>query len=113
MLEAAQLACSYVADADKVVFLADKRTQQAVILNIIVIGEAATKISSEHPAFVAQHADIAWKNMKGMRNRVAHGHFDIDLDIPWGTVRSALPELIVQLNALRTSPPSDDRNLKP
>jgi len=42
MLEAAQLACNYVEGLDKNEFNADKRTQQAVILNLIIIGEAAT-----------------------------------------------------------------------
>lgn len=110
MLEASRLACSYVADMSREVFLADKRTQQAVVLNLIVIGEAATRISGGHPAFVAQHAEIPWKNMKGMRNRVAHGYFDIDLSIVWDTVHSALPELIVQLDALRTSLPGEGRS---
>ncbi|PKM44640.1 MAG: DUF86 domain-containing protein [Gammaproteobacteria bacterium HGW-Gammaproteobacteria-1] len=102
MLEASRLALSYVADLDRKSFLADKRTQQAVILNIVVIGEAATKISNEYPDFVARHSAIPWKNMKGMRNRIAHGYFDIDLDI------TALPPLVEQLTALRTSTPSGD-----
>ena len=88
MLAAAQLATSYVEGMEKDDFLADKRTQQAVILNIVVIGEAATKIVTGHPDFVEQHPDIPWKNMKGMRNRIAHGYFDINLDIVWSTVRA-------------------------
>lgn len=100
MREAARLALSYVADLDKNAFLADKRTQQAVILNIVVIGEAATKISNEYPDFIARHTSVPWKNMKGMRNRIAHGYFDIDLDIVWATVQSALPPLVDQLSPL-------------
>jgi uncharacterized protein with HEPN domain len=103
MLEAARLALSYITDLDKNGFLADKRTQQAVILNIVVIGEAATKISNEYPDFVDEHPFIPWKNMKGMRNRIAHGYFDIDLDIVWTTVQTALPPLVEQLVALRAS----------
>lgn len=103
MLEAARLALSYVADLDKKAFLADKRTQQAVILNIVVIGEAATKISNEYPDFIVRHTSVPWKNMKGMRNRIAHGYFDIDLDIVWATVQTALPPLVDQLTALHAS----------
>ena len=51
MLEAIRLATSYVEDLDKDGFLADRRTQQAVILNIVVIGEAATQFAAEHPEF--------------------------------------------------------------
>ena len=73
MIEAASLACSYVEGLSKEEFLTDKRTQQAVILNIVVIGEAATKLLNDHAAFLEQHADVPWRNMKGMRNRIAHG----------------------------------------
>jgi uncharacterized protein with HEPN domain len=86
---------------DKSDFLADKRTQQAVILNIVVIGEAATKLSNDHPEFVQGHPEVPWKNMKGMRNRIAHGYFDINLDIVWDTVQTALPPLIERLTAIR------------
>lgn len=48
IIEAARLACSYVQELGKEDFLADKRTQQAVVLNIVVIGEAATKLLAEH-----------------------------------------------------------------
>lgn len=107
MLESAQLACSYVEGSNREVFAADRRTQQAVILNVIVLGEAATKISQGYPDFIAQHADLPWKSMKGMRNRVAHGYFDIDLDIVWETVKTALPALIGQLLVIRGKTPGD------
>ena len=84
MLEAAQLACSYVEDLDKDDFLADKRTQQAVILNIVVIGEAATKLVKDHPEFIGRHPDVPWRNMKGMRNRTTHDNFD-NISTPYGT----------------------------
>ncbi|HET9680053.1 MAG TPA: DUF86 domain-containing protein [Gammaproteobacteria bacterium] len=97
MLEATQLACSYIDGLSKDEFLADKRTQQAVILNVIIIGEVATKIINNYPEFTEQHTSVPWKNMKGMRNRIAHGYFDINLDIVWGTVRDSLPTLANQL----------------
>jgi uncharacterized protein with HEPN domain len=39
--------------------------------------------------------------MKGMRNRIAHGYFDINLDVVWETVQTALPQLLEQLPAIR------------
>jgi len=42
-----------------------------------------------------------WRNMKGMRNRIAHGYFDIDIDVVWETVQTALPQLLAQLPAIR------------
>lgn len=102
MLEAAELAISYIAEISKDEFLADKRTQQAVILNIVVIGEAATKLDNDYPDFTHRYPDIPWKSMRGMRNRVAHGYFDIDLNIVWDTVQGALPKLVDMLTAIRT-----------
>lgn len=101
MLEAGRLACSYTDGMGKAEFLADKRTQQAVIMNLLIIGEAATKLLKDHPGFLDAHADVPWKSMKGMRNRIAHGYFDINLDVVWETVRSALPDLLARLPAIR------------
>lgn len=100
MHQAAQLACSYVEGLNKSDFLADKRTQQAVILNIVIIGEAATKLLQNHEDFLARYSDLPWRSMKGMRNRVAHGYFDIDLAIVWETVKTALPQLVHRLPAI-------------
>jgi uncharacterized protein with HEPN domain len=101
MLEAAQLVSSYIEGMGNEDFLADRRTQQAVILNIVVIGEAATKIVNDYPKFVEQYPDIPWKNMKGMRNRIAHGYFDINLEIVWSTIQTALPQLVERLTPIR------------
>ncbi len=83
MLEAAQQACSYAEGLRKKDFIADKRTQQAVILNLVIIGEAATKLLKDYSKFLDQHPGVPWRSMKGMRNRIAHGYFDIDLDVVW------------------------------
>ena len=107
MLEAAQQACSYVHGMSKEDFLGDKRTQQAVIMSLIIVGEAATKAMDGYPAFVQAHADVPWRSMRGMRNRIAHGYFDINLEVVWETVQTALPQLQTQLTALRPSPDSE------
>lgn len=101
MLEATQQACSYTEGLSKEDFMADKRTQQAVILNLVIIGEAATKLLKDYSKFLDLHPDVPWRNMKGMRNRIAHGYFDIDLDVVWETVQTALPQLLEQLPAIR------------
>jgi uncharacterized protein with HEPN domain len=71
--DSAAQACAYVTGMDKAAFLADRRTQQAVILNLMILGEAAARLLAEHPDFVAQHPQVPWRNIKGMRNRIAHG----------------------------------------
>ena len=80
-------------------FFTDKRTQNAVVMSIVIIGEAATKLMERYPAFVSAHPEVPWRSMRGMRNRVAHGYFDINLDVVWETVPSALPQLIRDLPA--------------
>ncbi len=108
MLEAVRLAVSYVEGMSKRDFLADPRTQQAVILNIVVIGELATRLLKDHATFLDRHPDVPWRSMKGMRNRIAHGYFDIDLGVVWETVQSALPRLQGQLPAIRDDAALDD-----
>ena len=100
MQQAAIEAISFVDGLEKQAFLVDKRTQQAVIMSIVIIGEAATKIHADFRDFSDQHPEIPWKSMKGMRNRIAHGYFDINLDVVWDTVQSALPELLRSLRNL-------------
>jgi len=101
MLEAAFLACSYVEGLAKADFEEDKRTQQAVILNLIIIGEEATKVLKDDEVFANLHPQIPWRSMKGMRNRIAHGYFEINLDTVWETVQTALPALLRELPAVR------------
>jgi uncharacterized protein with HEPN domain len=56
MLEAATQACAYVEGMSKEEFLADKRTQQAVVLNLILVGEEATKLLKDNEAFADLHS---------------------------------------------------------
>ena len=100
MQEGVKQASDYISGMDKAGFLADKRTQQAVIMNFVIIGEAATRAMNEFPEFTDAHPEIPWRNMRGMRNRIAHGYFDIDLEQVWETAFTALPDLSLQLSAL-------------
>lgn len=84
---------SFTSGFSKNAFKSDLRTQKAVIMSLIEIGEAAGKIVASDPDFVADNKTFPWPQMRGMRNRIAHGYFDIDLDIVWQTVVSAIPAL--------------------
>lgn len=101
MLEAAIQACAYVEGLTKAEFLEDKRTQQAVILNLILIGEESTKLLRDDEGFANRHPQVPWRSMIGMRNRIAHGYFEINLDTVWETVQTALPGLVDQPPAIR------------
>lgn len=101
MLEALRLALHYVEGLSKEDFFSDKKTQQAVILNIMVIGEAAIQVLNEYPEVAERYPDVPWKQMRGMRNRMAHGYFDLNLEVVWDTVRQALPRLEQQILAIQ------------
>jgi uncharacterized protein with HEPN domain len=103
MHEAAGQACGYVEGMALDVFLQDKRTQQAVIFNLMILGEAATRLLKEHGDFLANYPVVPWGSMKGMRNRLAHGYFDIDLPLVWRTVQSSLPALMTELPAIQAA----------
>jgi uncharacterized protein with HEPN domain len=65
-----------------------------------IIGEASRGISGE---FRLAHPEIAWKKMTGMRDRLIHGYFDVNLDVVWETVTQDIPPLIAQLEKLLAS----------
>ena len=91
MEQAATDACGFVEGLAKEDFLEDKRTQQAVIMSLIIIGEAVTKVMDGYAEFTQAHAQVPWRNMRGMRKRIAHGYFGINLDVVWDTVQAVQP----------------------
>jgi uncharacterized protein with HEPN domain len=110
MQQAAADACAFVEGLGKVDFLADKRTQQAVIMSLVIIGEAATKVMNNYAGFTQEQAQVPWRSMVGMRNRIAHGYFNINLDVVWDTVQTALPALLNQLSAVRHDANDESRD---
>jgi len=72
----------------------DRFFASAIMREFEVLGEAASAISTETRSRF-QH--IPWKAVIGMRNQLIHAYFDIDHDIVWKTIQTALPELIPQL----------------
>ncbi len=99
--QAATDACSFVEGVSKGDFLVDKRTQQAVFMSLIIIGEAATKVMDAYPEFIQTHSEVPWRSMRNMRNRMAHGYFDINIEVVWDTVHEWLPALLRQLASVR------------
>lgn len=91
------MASDYVRDMPRERFLDDRKTQQAVIYNILIIGEAATQTINEYPDFVAAHPDIPWREMRGIRNRMAHGYYELDMSIIWDTATTYLDKLSQQI----------------
>ncbi len=78
-------------------FLADLRTQDAVVRNIEIIGEATKKLPVD---FKQDHADIPWKAIAGTRDKLVHDYFGVNYDVVWTIVRNDLPSLLEQINAV-------------
>lgn len=63
-------------------------------MRLITVGEAATKVTDGFPHFILSHPEVPWRSMRGMRNRMAHGDFEINFEVVWDTGQTALPALL-------------------
>ncbi len=75
-------------------FAADETLQRAFVRSLEIIGEAAKKVPD---SFRAEHPDIAWRAMAGMRDRLIHDYFGVDYEIVWDVVRNHIPDLRRQI----------------
>lgn len=71
--------------------------QNAVFKSLEVVGEAASRVSE---ATTNSHTGIPWREIVGLRNRIVHAYFDIDIEVVWRIVQEDLPALIAQLENL-------------
>ena len=78
-------------------FRASRMHQLAVLKALETVGEAAARLSEKTKAV---HPDIPWREIIGMRNRLVHGYFEVDLEKVWDTVREDLPPLIASLETI-------------
>ncbi len=78
-------------------FQYDEKTKDAVVKNLIEIGEAANHIPSN---IIEKYADIPWQQMISLRHRLVHGYFIIDYDIVWTIVKEELTMVYKQLKCI-------------
>lgn len=70
--------------------LNDSKTYDAVLMNFVIIAEACNRLS---PDLQVQHSEVAWKNIRGFRNYIAHDYFGIDIEVVWQSLIIELPKL--------------------
>ena len=99
MRDASAEALSFIKGKTRDGLDSDRQLTLALIKSIEIIGEAATRISDE---MKSAESGIPWADIVGMRNRLIHAYFDIDLDILWETVENELPALQQSLTILLT-----------
>jgi uncharacterized protein with HEPN domain len=94
MLDAAREAIAFAHNRSRVDLNSDRQLAWALAKAIEIIGEAACQVS---PTAQAELPDIPWADIIGMRHRLVHAYFDINLNILWRTVQNDLPPLIAEL----------------
>jgi uncharacterized protein with HEPN domain len=101
--EAIQRIHAYVADLDYEAFTTDTKTQDAVIRNLEILGEATKNLTEE---FRAAHGQIPWRNMAAVRDRLIHHYFGVNIDVVWQIVRTELSKV----SALLPSGENEENN---
>ena len=87
----------YTKDANKESFNSNELIQDAVIRRIEIIGEAAKNVSNE---FIDKYSDIPWKKIVGMRDKLIHGYFNVDVGRVWNVIIDEIPVLKEQIEEI-------------
>jgi uncharacterized protein with HEPN domain len=94
MLQSAELIMTYTAQCSKAEFLGNVQLQDSVIRRLLVIAEAARRVSETARQTLP---NISWQEINGMRNRLVHEYDDVNLNIVWNVVQTEIPTLIEEL----------------
>jgi uncharacterized protein with HEPN domain len=94
ILEAISNIEKFIEGLTKEDFLENVEKQYAVVRGLEIIGEATKNLSRE---LKAKHREIPWRDIAGMRNKLIHKYFGIDLELVWVTIKNKLPEFKKQV----------------
>lgn len=97
MRDAAREAVSFTRNCQRADLDNNRMLALAIVKEIEIIGEAASRVSAPCKA---KYSQLLWREMVGMRNRLTHAYFEVDLDIVWEVVTQDLPPLIEELEAI-------------
>ena len=97
IVQAAQLVLAFKQGMSRDAFFRDLKTQSAVLHQLMVMGEAVKRLST---AFRAQHVDIPWMLIAGMRDHLIHGYDIVDLEEVWKTATVDIPERLLKIEPM-------------
>ncbi len=97
ILDAAREAVDFAKGRSGADLNTDRKLSLSLVRLLEIVGEAGRGISQE---FRKTHPDLPWKSMVGMRDRLIHAYFDVNLDVVWETVTEDLPPLIAKLEKI-------------
>lgn len=92
--EAIERILLYSVELEYEAFVTDTKTQDAIIRNIEIIGEATKLLSDEGKN---KYPNIPWKDIAGTRDKLIHGYFGVNIDVVWSIVKNDLPLLNKEL----------------
>lgn len=110
LIDAADTIRAFVGTRDKGQFFSERLVRDAVLRNLEILGEAASRISV---SLQSAHPEVAWGKASGMRNRLAHGYLTLNMDVIWDTIKRDVPVIGEQARTIRATlegdaSPSDD-----
>ena len=97
MIESGEAVMSFTEGLDINDFQSDERTFKATLWDLRIIGEAATRIPDE---IREANPHIQWRQMIGMRHRITHVYENTDVDIVWDTIKTDIPNMLIDLREM-------------
>ena len=97
IVDAGEEALSFLENVEFEKFSHNRMLILSVIKDIEITGEAASKITTETKT---KYDNIPWKDIVGMRNRLIHGYFEVDIKLVWNTAKNNLPQLLNSLKEI-------------
>lgn len=97
--EASAKAIRFLGDRSQEAMAEEEQLTLALVRLIEIVGEAAKNVSEETRRLAPT---VSWRSICGMRDRLAHAYFDVDLGLVWDAVHNEMPSLLEEVNILLT-----------
>jgi len=107
--EAIRRISSYIKMMNHDAFFEDTKTQDAVVRNLEIIGEAIKNISVE---LKDRYPNLQWKELAGLRDKLIHHYFGVNYDIVWHVVKNELTDILYQLDGIVTAEEKKEGDVK-